>query len=345
MVVRYKGDVTAENIRSELAKGGFVDASVVNYKGSELFRDYSVKVPARKGQDEKDAVEIKKQVTATLRNADPESLKDTRPDLNAEESKDILDAMVQGNPLNELGDETQIMQAYSEHLGKLSDLKLKGQGFITNWDDLENIPEKIKGFLEENYRLGNLSVQSSQSFSPSVAGEWTKKTLTAVVWALGAILAYVMFRFTFSFSLSTIVGLIHGLLLGLGLFTLFGFEYSVAVVASFLILLGYSTSDTIVVFDRIRENMKKPEYRRASIEKLINDSINQTLSRTILTSVSTLFVAFCLFSLGGPALRDLSFPIVLGVMIGTLSTIYIAAPIVVYLDKWFGGKDKLKQHA
>jgi preprotein translocase SecF subunit len=135
------------------------------------------------------------------------------------------------------------------------------------------------------------------------------------------------------------------MLLGVGLFTLFGFEYSVAVVASFLILLGYSTSDTIVVFDRVRENMRKPEYRRVSVEKLVNDSINQTLSRTILTSLSTLVVALALFFFGGPALHDLSFPIVLGVIIGTYSTIFIAAPFVVYLDKWFGGKDKIKQHA
>jgi len=345
MVVRYKGDITAENIRAELARGGFGDASVVNYKGSESYRDYSVKVPARKGQDEKDATEIKKQVTATLRNVDPESLTDQRPDLNSEETKDILAALIENNPLNTQGEENQILQAYSALLVNISEAKQKGQGFITNWGDIQNIPPEMAKFLQEKYRLGNLSVQSSQSFSPSVAGEWTKKTLTAVAWALGAILLYIMFRFTISFSLSTIVGLVHDMLLGVGLFTLFGFEYSVAVVASFLILLGYSTSDTIVVFDRVRENMRKPEYRRVSIEKLINDSINQTLSRTILTSLSTLVVAVCLFFFGGPALRDLSFPIVLGVIIGTFSTIYIAAPIVVYLDKWFGGKDKIKQHA
>jgi len=345
MVVRYKGDITAENIRSQLAKGGFGDASVVNYKGSELYRDYSVKVPARKGQDEKDATEIKKQVTATLRNVDPIFASDPRPDINSEETKDLLAALIQNNPLDIQGEESQILQAYSALLGNISEAKQKGQGFITNWSDIKNIPQGMAKFLEENYRLGNLSVQSSQSFSPSVAGEWTKKTLTAVAWALGAILLYIMFRFTISFSLSTIVGLVHDMLLGVGLFTLFGFEYSVAVVASFLILLGYSTSDTIVVFDRVRENMRKPEYRRVSIEKLINDSINQTLSRTILTSLSTLVVAVCLFFFGGPALRDLSFPIVLGVIIGTFSTIYIAAPIVVYLDRWFGGKDKIKQHA
>jgi len=345
MVVRYKGDITAENIRAELARGGFGDANVVNYKGSELFRDYSVKVPARRGQDEKDATEIKKQVVATLRNVDPESIEDPRPDLNAEETSDILVALVEKNPLNIQGEESQMQQAYSEQLGKLSDLRQRGQGFITSWNDIQDMPQEVRQYLEEYYRLGNLSVQSSQSFSPSVAGEWTKKTLTAVTWALGAILLYIMFRFTFSFSLSAIIGLIHVMLLGVGIFTLFGYEYSVAVVASFLILLGYATSDTIVVFDRVRENMRKPEYRRVAVEKLVNDSINQTLSRTILTSLSTLFVALCLFFFGGPALHDLSFPIVLGVIIGTFSTTFIAAPFVVYLDKWFGGKDKIKQHA
>jgi preprotein translocase SecF subunit len=343
--VRYKGDISAEDIRAELAKGGYAEASVVNYKGSESYRDYSVKVPAAKGQDEKDATELKKSVTATLRNVAPESKSDPRPDLNAEETKDILASLVEKNPLNIPGDEDQLQLPYSEQVSKLSDLKQRGQGFINSWGDIQEMPQEIKGYMEENYRLGNLSVQSSQSFSPSVAGEWTKKTLTAVAWALGAILVYVMFRFTFSFSVSAIIGLIHVMLMGVGLFTLFGFEYSVAVVASFLILLGYSTSDTIVVFDRIRENMRKPEYRRVPVDKLVNDSINQTLSRTILTSVSTLFVAFCLFFAGGPALHDLSFPIVLGVIIGTFSTTFIAAPLLVYFDKLLGGKDKLKQHA
>jgi len=344
MVVRYKGDVTAENIRAELDKHRY-KASVVNYKGTESFRDYTVKVPASKDQDAKDATQLKKLVTSALRNVDPESIKDPRPDLNAEETKELLDDLVASNPMNIQGEEDQIRQTYQGHLAAISEAKQKGQGFVADLGDVKGLPQEVRDYLGEKYRLGNLSVQSVQSFSPSVAGEWTQKTLTAVAWALGAILLYVMFRFTFSFSLSTIVGLLHDMLLGLGLFTLFGFEYSVAVVASFLILLGYSTSDTIVVFDRVRENMKKPEYRRVPVAKLVNDSINQTLSRTILTSLSTLVVALALFFFGGPALHDLSFPIVLGVVVGTYSTIFIAAPIVVYMDKWFGGKDKIKQHA
>jgi protein-export membrane protein SecD/preprotein translocase SecF subunit len=345
MVVRYKGDITAENIRSELSKNDFADARVVSYKDNPQFRDFSVKVPARKGQDAKDAVELKKQVTAALRGVDPESRIDTRPDLNAEETKDLLDDLIKANPLNVQGEEGQINIAYSEYLARFAEVKQKGQGFITDLGNIPNLPQELNTYIDSNYRLGNLSVQSAQSFSPSVAGEWTKKTLTAVAWALGAILLYVMFRFTFSFALSGIIGLVHDILLAVGLFTLFGYEYSVAVVASFLILVGYSMADTIVVFDRVRENMNKPEYRRIPVERLVNDSINQTLSRTVLTSGSTLFVALCLFFFGGPALHDLSFPLVLGIVIGTFSTMYIAAPLLVILDKWFGGKEKIKQHA
>ena len=160
-----------------------------------------------------------------------------------------------------------------------------------------------------------------------------------------AILVYVIFRFTTSFAVGGIVALIHDILMALGLFAAFGYEFNVPVVASFLTLMGYSMADTIVVFDRIRENSHRPEYRRASITKLVNDSINQTLGRTILTSLSVLFVSVCLWLFGGPALHDLAFPLVIGVITGTYSSIYIAAPVVVYWDQWFGGKDKLKQHA
>jgi preprotein translocase subunit SecF len=188
-------------------------------------------------------------------------------------------------------------------------------------------------------------VLKNESFSPSISGEWTWKTLKAVFLAMGAILVYVTFRFTPSFAVGSIVSLVHDLLLTLGLFVLFGFELSVQVVASFLILLGYSMSDKIVVFDRIRENSHKPEYRHVDITKLINDSINQTLSRTILTSLSVLFVGLCLFLWGGQALRDLSFPLVAGVITATYSSIFIAAPVVAYLDHKFGGKHRIKQQA
>ena len=244
------------------------------------------------------------------------------------------------------GDEEARRTAYGPWAQKIIDVRDKTLSApMRDFTQLpQDLPAQLKADIEQNYRLGPVMVLKSESFSPSISGEWTQKTLIAVSLALAAILVYVMLRFTAAFAVGGIVALIHDLLMAIGLFIFFGLEFSVPVVASFLILMGYSMADTIVVFDRIRENMHKPEYRRVPVAKLIDDAINQTLSRTILTSCSVLFVACCLFFWGGPALRDLSFPLLIGVITGTYSSIYIASPVVVYWDKWFGGKDRMKHH-
>ena len=343
MNVRFKGNIAQDQVRTALAKGGFSDATVVAYEGHSGFKDYSIKVKAKKGQDAKDSSAQIKKIVNTLKTLDPQASKDPRPDLNTEAAGDLMDKWTKTNPLNVQGDEQAIRFAYEPVLAKITGAKEKLE-FFTDYSQIPgDIPSQLREGLVKEYRLGNLAIRNFESFSPSISGEWTWKTLQAVGWALGAILVYVMFRFTLSFSVGGIVSLIHDVLMALGLFVLFGFEFSVPVVASYLILIGYSMSDTIVVFDRIRENSHRPEYRRATISQLVNDSINQTLSRTILTSMSVLFVALCLFVWGGPALRDLAFPIFIGVITGTYSSIYIASPVVVYWERWFPKPDSLKQ--
>ena len=344
MMVRFKGEVHQEDVRAALVKGGLSDAAVVAYQGPKGVSDYSIKLKAKKGQDDKDATTQFDRIKAILKGLDPQNA-DPRKDLNTAAALTLLDQWMKDNPLGVVGDETSRRNTYEPIAEKVIRAR-ETHSPLTSFDQLpKDLPAQLRGGIEKDYRLGPMVVLKNESFSPAISGEWTWKTIQAVAWALGAILVYVMFRFTISFAVGGIVSLLHDILMAVGLFTLFGFEYSVPVVASFLILIGYSMADTIVVFDRIRENGHKPEYRRATVSKLINDSINQTLSRTILTSLSVLFVAFCLFAWGGPALRDLAFPIFIGVITGTYSSIYIASPVVVYWDKWFGGKDKLKQHA
>lgn len=343
MQVRFRGDVPQDRVREALAKGGFPDAAVVAFDAPKGFHDYSVKVKARKDQDEKDASVQSNQIRTILKALDPEAARDPRPALNSESVGGLVDAWIATNPLGVQGDAAAIRAAYEPLVGKLMDAR-GDRGLLSDWNQLpQDLPPQLMERVKGTYRLGNFAVLKNESFSPSISGEWTRKTLTAVAWAMGAILIYVMFRFTASFAIGGIVALIHDLLMALGIFTLFGFEYSVPVVASFLILMGYSMSDTIVIFDRIRENSRRPEYRRATITKLVNDSINQTLSRTILTSTCVLFCSFSLFYWGGPALRDLAFPIFIGVIIGTFSSVYIASPVVVLWEKWFPQSDNMKQ--
>ena len=342
MQVLFKGDIHQDTVRAALTRGGFADAAVVKYDKAG-FSEYSIKVKARKGQDEKDSTAQINKIRQILRGLDATTAGDHRPDLNTESALALTDQWMKSNPMNRQGDEAALRAAYEPLVKKIVDSREKAT-LLTSYDQLpHDLPKVLTEQVQKEYRLGGLSFQKNESFSPSISGEWTRKTLTAVAWALGAILLYVMIRFTWSFAIGGIVSLIHDILMAIGIFTLFGFEYSVPVVASFLILIGYSMADTIVVFDRIRENSHKPEYRRATISQLVNDSINQTLSRTILTSMSVLFVAVCLFGWGGPALRDLSFPIVIGVITGTYSSIYIASPVVVYWERWFPKPDSLKQ--
>ncbi|MFN8012433.1 MAG: protein translocase subunit SecF [Holophagaceae bacterium] len=343
MKVRFIGDIHQDQVRDALHRGGVADAAVVAYDSTVPgAKDYSVKVKAGKGQDQKDSSAQLKQIVGALRTLDPAAA-DPRKDLNLESAGDLSDQWFKANPLGRQGEEAAVRAEYLALAGKVTKAR-EDRGIFTVLAQLPaDLPPVLRQDLEKSFRLGPMAIVKNESFSPSISGEWTRKTLSAVAWAMGAILVYVMFRFTASFAVGGIVALIHDLLMALGLFILFGFEFSVPVVASFLILLGYSMADTIVVFDRIRENSHKSEYRRASITQLVNDSINQTLSRTILTSMSVLFVAFCLFAWGGPALRDLSFPIFVGVITGTYSSIYIASPVVVYWDQIFGGKDRLKQ--
>ena len=344
MKIRFKGEVKQSDVRSALVSGGLSDAGVVAYEGPKGMSDYSIKLKAKKGQDDKEASVQYDRIKAILKGLDPHNA-DPRKDLNTAAIGALMDQWLKENPLAVTGDETTQRATYEPIAEKVIRAR-EAHSPMTSFDQLpKDLPAQLRAGIEKDYRLGPMVVLKNESFSPAISGEWAWKTIQAVLWAFGAILVYVMFRFTMSFSVGGIVALVHDILMAMGLFVLFGFEFSVPVVASFLILIGYSMADTIVVFDRIRENSHKPEYRRKSITMLVNDSINQTLSRTILTSLSVLFVAFCLFAWGGPALRDLAFPIFIGVITGTYSSIYIASPVVVYWDRWFGGKEKLKQHA
>ena len=147
------------------------------------------------------------------------------------------------------------------------------------------------------------------------------------LWYSILILIYISWRFEFKFAVGAIVALFHDVLITVGIFSLLNKEISLAIVAALLTIVGYSLNDTIVVFDRIREDLAI--MRGKSYEKIINASINQTLSRTIITSVTTLMVVICLFVLGGEVIRDFAFALMIGVIVGTYSSIFVASPVLI----------------
>ena len=159
-------------------------------------------------------------------------------------------------------------------------------------------------------------------------GELLKNGLLAICLSLAAMLFYIWIRFEWQFSLAAIIALIHDVLITLGLFSILSYEINLSIVAAVLTIVGYSMNDTVVIFDRIRENLKK--YSKISISDISNTSINETLSRTIITSVTTLLALFSIYIFGGSILKGFSFAMIIGVIIGTYSSIFVATPILNY---------------
>lgn len=181
--------------------------------------------------------------------------------------------------------------------------------------------------LESQYEVVNLI--STETVSGKVSGELRRKGLIAVVLALGLVLAYIWFRFEWQFGLGAVVALLHDVILTIGFFELFQIEFNLAIVAAILTIVGYSLNDTVIVYDRIRENLRK--YKKMPLQEVINISINDTLSRTILTSVTTLLALTALYVLGGPGLEGFSLAMIWGVLIGTYSSIFVASPMLLVL--------------
>ena len=188
------------------------------------------------------------------------------------------------------------------------------------------ISDAILGTLSEKFADLNPTMLSVESVGPKIGKELRSAAVWAILFSLMLILLYIWIRFEFVFGVGAIVALFHDVLITLGLFTLFRLEISLSVVAAFLTIVGYSLNDTIVVFDRIRENLKL--MRRETFVNILNLSINQSLSRTVITSTTTLIVVLVLYLNGGEVLRNFSFALLVGVLVGTYSSIFIATPVV-----------------
>ena len=205
-----------------------------------------------------------------------------------------------------------------------------GKNYITIRTPL-NTSDKVEKEIMQEMPAAGFHVERSERVGALVGGELAKSSLIALGLGILGILIFVTFRFELSFAVGAIVALLHDVIITVGVFSLLGRELTLTMVGAVLTIAGYSINDTIVVFDRIREGLASG--RRGSIEQIMNESINQTLSRTILTSTVTLIPILCLFFFGGPVLRDFSLAIIVGVVVGTYSSIFIASPIVLWWSR------------
>ena len=227
-----------------------------------------------------------------------------------------------------------VRQSFIEmNLGDVNVKKFgKGNDYLIKFEQTdknkENFIENIKTQLSKNL-AGNFSFRRVENVGPKVSGELLKSGLIAIVLSLSAMLIYIWIRFEWQFSLGAIIALIHDVIITIGFFSILEFEINLSIVAAVLTIVGYSMNDTVVIFDRVRENLKK--YSSKTINEISNLSINETLSRTIITSLTTLLALLSIFFFGGKILHGFSFAMILGVVFGTYSSIFIANPILIKL--------------
>ena len=224
-------------------------------------------------------------------------------------------------------------QQLQELAGRLRDLRddKNHSGILTSFDELSAVPgvtAAVINTLKQECYLAPFAVKSVEIVGPKVGAELRSQAILATLYALGGMLVYIAFRFEWIYGVAAVVAVFHDTIITIGLFSIFNKEISLTVIAALLTLVGYSMNDTIVVFDRIRENLKI--LRRETLESLINKSVNQTLSRTILTSGLTFLTVLALFLFGGQVLHGFSFALVIGIIIGTYSSIFVASPILVF---------------
>tara|TARA_A100001011_G_scaffold310441_1_gene327072 strand:+ start:3014 stop:3922 length:909 start_codon:yes stop_codon:yes gene_type:complete len=194
--------------------------------------------------------------------------------------------------------------------------------------DNEVLISKIKTTLDQDLNE-EVNYRRVESVGPKVSAELLKSGVISIGLALLMMLFYIWFRFEWQFSLGSIIALFHDVIITVGIFSLLSIEINLSIVAAVLTIVGYSMNDTVVIYDRIRENLSK--YNKLEIDQISNLSVNETLSRTLITSVTTLLALFSIFILGGEILKGFSFAMILGVIIGTYSSIFVASPVLRYL--------------
>ena len=258
-----------------------------------------------------------------------------KADFNAVTPSALANALSQKDPLGLSVNAGDRYQQIARNLLAFRDTDKNG--VLTSLDELSTVAgatPAVLSAIKDTYSLAPFTIRNVEIVGPKVGGELRNQAIRVTLYALAGMLVYIAFRFQWVYGAAAVLAVFHDVLITLGLFKIFGFEISLTVIAALLTLVGYSMNDTIVIFDRIRENSRL--LRKEPFADIVNKSINQTLSRTILTSGLTFLTVLVLFLMGGQVLRAFAFALVVGIVVGTYSSFGIAAPLVVAWNKWRG---------
>ena len=323
--VKFAGQPDENQIRSLLDKAGLHSARIQRY-GQPGSNEELISLDERE-TSEKALDQGKNQIINALETNAPAG----KQDLNNASYLTIFNYLMEKDPLH-LG--TDANQRYSDLARSIVAYRDKNKsGVLNSTDELKSVaPAEVVASLNDGFFLSNFGVKNVEIVGPQFGSQLQRQAVLAVVYSLIGMLVYLWFRFEWIYGLAAVVTVFHDTLITVGAFSLANKEITLTVIAAILTLVGYSNNDTIVVFDRIRENIKL--LRREKLSDIVNRSINQTLSRTILTAGLTFLTVLALFLFGGEVLNGFSFALVIGILIGTYSSIAIAAPLLVAYQDW-----------
>jgi preprotein translocase subunit SecF len=325
--VKFAQPPNIDQLRSALSKQGLGNSEIqsVNDIGSKSNEVLIFVEQARNDDEARDASKAKVLTAlSAIYNSDT-----SKPDFNASTPATLAKYLTQKDPLNLAA---AAGERYNQMAKQILDYRDKNQnGIVTSFDDLSKVSgvtPAVVSALRDGFSIGPFAVRGGEIVGAKVGAELRRQAVFVTLYALAGMLVYIAFRFEWVFGAAAVLAVFHDVLITLGFFSLLHFEISLTVIAALLTLVGYSMNDTIVIFDRIRENNRL--LRKEPFADVVNKSINQTLSRTILTSGLTFLTVLVLFLMGGQVLRAFSFALVVGIVVGTYSSFGIAAPLVVW---------------
>ena len=325
--VKFASTPNLNQIRAALDHSGLKDPKIQTY-GAAANNEVLVALE-QKETTEAALDQGKNTIIKALETQDPQNA--GKQDLNNTGPSTLAQYLLAKDPLH-FG--TDAPQRYTEVAQKIDDVRNKQNGgVLSSISQLNGVaPNEVLNLLQQDFYVSNFAVRNVDIVGPQVGSQLRHQALMATLYSLAGMLVYLWFRFELIYGVGAVVACFHDTIITVGFFSLLNKDISLTVIAAILTLIGYSMNDTIVVFDRIRENIKL--LRREPLADIVNKSINQTRSRTILTSGLTFLTVLSLYVFGGEVLRGFSLALVIGILIGTYSSIAIAAPMLVAYQDW-----------
>jgi preprotein translocase subunit SecF len=330
-----------DKIRDVLKREGMGAAEIQRF-GDPKANQVIVKTAVTKGTEEGSLDKVKTALSRELNQGQ------SGFDLNLASSDDITKLFAQADPdkVGGPGQDPKVVAAHYEPMASAIVSERAKNGMFKDFSRIARLPgvsPAAIAALQPQAHFGNFAVMAIENVGPQIGGELRRQGFLAVIMSLLGMLAYIWFRFELRFGIGAVMASLHDVMVTLLFFWAFGLEFNLTTIAAFLTLIGYSMNDTVVIFDRVRENMRKS--RRKPLIELMNESINETLSRTIMTGGLTFLTVLALLILGGDVLRGFAFVMTVGIIVGTYSSVYVASPFALLWEKYFGAGGKLTNKA